>query len=271
MPKIDIMIVIHHINLMLKRLLAHPATKNKNLDDPATTECRRRLVLEKAFLRNIYRQWYEAIERRIPEGSGKILELGSGPGFLKQHLPQAVTSDVMRISGIDATCSALDLPFKPGSLRAVVAINVFHHLEDVSRFISEAALCVRPGGKILLIDPWPGKLAKIIYTRWHHEPCDTQAAEWALPPAGPLSGGNDALAWIVFERDKDRFAGRHPQWRVAEVKPMVNLRYFLSGGISLRCLLPARSYALAQAADQMLSLISTDLLATFALIALVRR
>jgi hypothetical protein len=39
---------------MLKSLLAHPLTCGLDLDDPRTTELRRRIIQEKSFLRQIY-------------------------------------------------------------------------------------------------------------------------------------------------------------------------------------------------------------------------
>ena len=67
-----------------KTWLAHPLTKSLSVDDPRTTEARRRIILEKPFLRRIYSEWYDQIGAALPSGPGAVLEIGSGGGFLKQ-------------------------------------------------------------------------------------------------------------------------------------------------------------------------------------------
>jgi len=41
-----------------------------------------------------------------------------------------------------------------GSLRAIVMTDVLHHIPNVESFFAEAARCVRPGGVIVMIEPW---------------------------------------------------------------------------------------------------------------------
>ena len=78
-----------------------------------------------------------------------MLELGSEAGFLRQFLPEVITSEVFEPPGVRLIADACDLPFQDKSLDAIVMTNVFHHLPDVGRFILEAGRCVRPGGKIV--------------------------------------------------------------------------------------------------------------------------
>ena len=50
------------------------------------------------------------------------------------------------------------------------------------------------------------------------------------------------MPWILFRRDRRRFERELPQWRVERLQPMMPLRYLLSGGVSLRSLMPGWSY-----------------------------
>ena len=134
--------------------------------------------------------------------------------------------------------------------------NVLHHLPRPLRFFAEAARCVRPGGVVTMIEPWVTPWSQLVYTRLHHEPFDSPAAEWELPGGGPLSGANGALPWILFQRDRQRFEREAPEWRLRTIQPMMPLRYLVSGGMSLRKLMPAASYPLWRMLEWSLSPLS---------------
>jgi hypothetical protein len=121
--------------------------------------------------------------------------------------------------------------------------DVLHHLPQPRRFFSEAARCVRSGGVIVMIEPWVTPWSRLIYTKLHHEPFRPEATEWEFPPSGPLSGANGALPWILFERDRTQFEQEFPQWRIQLIKPMMPFRYLISGGVSMRSLMPGWTFS----------------------------
>jgi len=229
---------------MLGSLLAHPLTRGLELDDPSTTALRRRLVREKPFLRKIYAEWYAWLRDAIPGGPGGVFEIGSGPGFLRDVLPGAITSDLLAVPGVSLVADARRLPFVDGALRAIVATDVLHHLPDARAFFADAARCVRPGGAIALVEPWITPWSRFVWGRLHHEPCEPDATSWELPEGGPLSMANSALPWILFERDRERFERELPAWGVESITPGMPLRYLFSGGVSLRSLMPGWSFGL---------------------------
>jgi SAM-dependent methyltransferase len=227
---------------VLTRLLAHPATRGLDLDDPETTALRRQIVCGKPFLRSVYEEWYGLIDARLPEVTGDVLELGSGGGFLDTRVPGLVTSDVFEVPGIDRVIDARQLPFQDSSLRAIVMVNVFHHVPDVGPFLSEAERVLKPGGRIVMVEPWNTAWSRYVHEKWHNEPFRPESETWGFPESGPLSGANAALPWIVFERDRARLEADWPALRVTEVTPFMALRYLASGGVSLRSLQPGWSY-----------------------------
>jgi SAM-dependent methyltransferase len=83
-----------------------------------------------------------------------VLEIGSGAGFLERRIPEVIRSEVLRCSHVHIVLDARALPFCSGALRAVVMTDVFHHLPDVRAFLREATRCVRPGGSLVMIEPW---------------------------------------------------------------------------------------------------------------------
>jgi hypothetical protein len=74
-----------------------------------------------------------------------------------------------------------------------------------------------------------------------------------LPTGGPLSGGNDALPWIMFQRDRTRFERNFPRWRIESIEPLMPFRYLLSGGVSMRSLVPASSFVFAKKIETILA------------------
>jgi SAM-dependent methyltransferase len=229
---------------LLTAFLAHPLTRNVSIDDPSAVELRRRIIREKPFLLRIYQEWYEQLAGGIPSGPGAVLELGAGAGFLREFIEDVIVSDVVHHSGVDVVLDGTALPVANGALRAIVMLDVLHHVPQPRRFFAEAARCVRPGGTIVMIEPWVTTWSKFVYGKLHHEPFRPEAQQWEFPSTGPLSGANGALPWMLFERDRVQFAREFPTWTVRRTEIQVPFRYVLSGGVSMRCLTPHVSFRL---------------------------
>ncbi|MGH7846106.1 MAG: class I SAM-dependent methyltransferase [Candidatus Binatia bacterium] len=254
---------------MLKTWLAHPLTRGLDIDDPRTTHLRRQIIQQKTFLRQIYEEWYRAIVAVLPPGRGAVLELGAGGGFMRDFVPDLITSEFFYCSNIRAVLDGLRLPFGAESLRGIVMTNVLHHLPQPRLFFAEAARCVRSGGVVAMIEPWVTPWSRFVYTRLHHEPFQPGIPSWEFPMSGPLSGANDALPWIIFARDRLKFEQEFPCWQIELIRPIMPFRYLVSGGVSLRSLTPAWSFGLWRQAENSLNRWS-KLLAMFAQIVLRR-
>jgi SAM-dependent methyltransferase len=223
---------------MLRSILAHPLTRGRSIDDPITTDLRRSIVASKPFLRAIYEDWYRAILARVPKGDGSVLELGSGAGFFEQFLPNVITSEVFPCPGVQLVVDARNLPFASGELRGIVMTDVLHHIPNAAAFFHEATRCLRPGGVVVMVEPWLSSWSRLIYTHLHHEPFKPEVQQWDFPAKGPLSDANGALPWILFERDRKHFEEEFPGLSIEEIRPMMPFRYLVSGGVSMRTLMP---------------------------------
>jgi SAM-dependent methyltransferase len=254
---------------MLKRFLAHPLTKDLDLDDPRTTLLRREIIRQKSFLRQLYQEWYREILANVPDTPGFLLELGSGAGFLETNSTDLITSEVFFTPQVKLIANGLALPFPKQSLRCIVMLDVLHHIPDVREFFRESTRCVRSGGRMILIEPWVSHWSRFIYTRLHHEPFLPQAEQWEFPGHGPLSSANGALPWILFKRDRAIFRQEFPQWQIVTVRPDMPFVYLLSGGVSMRSLMPGWSYNAWRFIERNLSW-GMDHFAMFALIVLQR-
>lgn len=254
-----------------KSYLLHPLARDLNIDASATVRIRKRIIREKSFLRKIYHEWYQSIIKSLPkDNAGPILELGSGGGFLKDYIPGLIASEILLIDDVDIILDGQCLPFRKGTLQGIVMVDVFHHIPCAKSFISDAALCVKPGGFMIMIEPWNTQWSQIIYRYLHHEPFHPAAKNWDFARGGPLSQANSALPWMVFERDRTKFEREFPQWRIHEKTLHTPLCYLLSGGVSLRSFMPGMLFSICRRIEDLLHPWMHNL-AMFAKIVLLRR
>jgi SAM-dependent methyltransferase len=223
------------------------------LDSPERTLLHREIIMRKTFLKKLYSKWYSSMVKEL-QGlpQGQIVELGSGGGFFKEFVPDAICSDILDLPGNDMTFSALDMPFEDGSVSAIFMVDTFHHIPDSTRFLEEAKRVFKPGGLLMMIEPANSWWGRFIYRNFHHEPFDP-SGEWTFPLSGPMSGANGALPWIVFERDQALFSKRFPSFKIDGIFYHTPLLYLLSGGVSFRQLVPAFSYGAVELPDRILS------------------
>lgn len=251
-------------------LLRQPESRSvTDLDDPDATAQHGRIIRRKRFLRELYADFYRRMLAWLPAPAPRVVELGSGGGFLRELLPTAITSDVLPVPGIDVRLSAERMPFRDGAVDAFVLTDVMHHLPDVSSFLSELERCLRPGGRAMMIEPASTLASRFIFNYLHHEPFSPEA-DWSFPRGGPLSAANVALPWIVLVRDRGRFERERPGLTLRLLDPHTPLRYLLSGGVSWRQLAPDWAYPLAVRCERLLSPLD-DHLGMFYTIVLERR
>jgi SAM-dependent methyltransferase len=253
------------------RLLAEPATRGMDVDDPRMTGLRRDLAKTKRGLYLSYLDWYRAlqeVDRKAPPGAR--VELGSGGGFLEERIPELVRTDLMRLPWLDLVCRGEQLPLRDGSVGALFLLNVFHHVISPQSFLEEVTRVLRPGGYLAMIEPWVTPFARLVYGKFHPEPYEPDAPEWDLDPAGPLSGGNDALPWIVFSRDREKFERLNPRLEIESVRPHTGFTHLASGGVMVRSLAPGFILPLLRRVESLCGERCTRMLALFVTV-VVRR
>jgi len=230
------------------------AKKIRDLDEASTTLLHARLIRNKPFLKRLYIDFYNRFRKSIPGnvGSMLIVELGSGGGLIKEVIPNAVTSDIVEVPGVDKCFSALDMPFDDNAVDAFFMFGVLHHISDLQVFFKEVARCLKAGGILCMIEPANTLWGRFIRKKFHHEPFDLSGG-WALTQGGRLSSANVAVPWIIFYRDRPRFEKEFPSLRIKKLRPHTPFRYLASGGVSMRQLLPSFTYNIVRGIEMILS------------------
>ncbi len=253
---------------LIKKKLAHSSVRDLDIDDPRMTIERGKLLKENRFLYRIYLEWYTLILNRLPKNPDPVLEIGSGSGFLREIYPNLITSETFFFPGISVTLDGQYMPFLDSSIGSIIMTDVLHHIPQPRRFFHEVVRCLKPGGKVIMIEPYVTLWSRFVYVFLHHEPFSAETKNWEFPPVGPLSGANIAMPWIIFNRDIKQFEMEFPELRLKSNIPMMPFLYLMSGGANLRGLMPDWTYSFWHLMDYLLP---SKAFGMFALIELERR
>lgn len=224
-----------------------------DLDSPERSLIHKNIIQQKRFLKSLYIDWYNKLRKFSGYNSeGVFVELGSGGGFVKELMPGVITSDVINLPDIDLVFGGENMPFENESVDGIMMIDVFHHIPDPRGFLSEVNRVLKPGGKLVMSEPWNSAWPRFIFTNFHHEPFDP-SGNWGIINNGSLSGANGALPWIVFERDRKIFEKEFPRLKIESIKYHTAFRYLLSGGLTMKQLIPDFLFRFASGIDHFLS------------------
>ena len=113
-----------------------------------------------------------------------------------------------------------------------ILVNVFHHISDPESFLKSAEKSLLSGGRIIMIEPSNNYWSRLVYKFIGHEPFDTSQIAWKFQSKDPLLDSNQALSWIIFERDYEKFKNLFPMFSLIQKKNMMPFSYLLSGGHS---------------------------------------
>ena len=121
---------------------------------------------------------------------------------------------------------------------------MLHHIERPRRFLAEAERVLKPGGRIILVEPAITPVSGLFYRHFHPEPVMMAAdplADGPLDPNREPFDANQAVPTLLFGRHRKRFEQMFPGLRTIRFSRLSLLAYPLSGGFRPWCLVPTGS------------------------------
>lgn len=216
----------------------------------------RRIWQRKRVLQRIYNEEFFArlLAHRKPEGIS--IEVGGGPGFLKQLLPSLVTTDLIFCPWVDAVTDAQRLPFRSFSIANILGLDMLHHLAEPMKFLKEAERILAPGGRLILVEPWITPFSFLVYRYMHQEDCDLSARPWEenrerAGSAKRALEGNQAIPYLLFgPKAASLTLASLPKFTLMVREPFCLFAYLLSFGFKRVNLLPEFLYPLVSAIER---------------------
>ena len=211
----------------------------------------------KPLLRRVYSQFGREIAKRVDHTQqGLVVELGSGLGNIKEHLPDCITTDVFPNQWLDRVEDAYDLSFADRTVSHLILFDVWHHLQYPGTALREFYRVLTEHGKVIIFDPAMGVLGRFVFGNFHHEPLGLgEEIQWEAP----ASLNREGLGYYAAQGNASRIFGSNGfreqlrSWRVAEVSYYSALAYLGTGGFRGPQLYPMAALPLLNRVDSYLS------------------
>jgi SAM-dependent methyltransferase len=194
---------------------------------------------KKPILRAVYGDLYQKIEKAVI--TGDTLEIGGGIGNLRIGRGRIIKSDIQHYSGVDVVADAQQLPFASGVFSNIVLFDVLHHLQCPLLFFAEAKRILKPGGRVIMVEPGITPISKLLYKIGHDEPVemgwDMNSPCKADADKDPYDS-NQAIPTILFKRYPQLFLKEIRGFTISSSDWLSIFVYPLSGGFKPWSLLP---------------------------------
>lgn len=196
---------------------------------------------KKPALRMIYADYYRRMAKFLIEGP--TLEIGSGSGHVRDHVREIYMADILPAPWLDLASDAESLPFASASLTNIVMLDVLHHISRPLNFFSEASRVLRPGGRLVMLDPAITPLSGLIYKYFHPEPVN-MSVDPLLPDCSQSGSdpfdSNQALLTLMFGTPArtTAFEAKYPFLKLVKREYFGLATYPMTGGFRNWCLVP---------------------------------
>jgi SAM-dependent methyltransferase len=228
----------------------------------------------KPVLRLAYRDFHKRIAALIdPSLTGKIVELGSGIGNIRDVIPGVIRTDLFPNPWIDQVENAYALSFVAGEVSHLILFDVFHHLRHPRTALQECRRVLQSGGRVIVFEPYVSALGRLVYGPLHHEPI---GFDQPITPDAPAAFSPGADDYYAAQGNATRvfWQGAHPEildgWEVIARERIGAWPYAMTGGYSKPQLYPTALYPLLTIIDKAAAMLA-PLSALRALVVLRKR
>jgi SAM-dependent methyltransferase len=227
----------------------------------------------KPALRLHYAAIYDRLIPWLPEGD--VFEIGSGSGNFKDYYPRIISTDVFSQPWIDRELSSESLVDNIGLETAAgfVLIDVLHHISDPIEFLRSAGKALRPGGRIVVCEPYISRLlGRLVFDAMHHEPVDMNDDLTGPRPEFDLDAdyANQGIPTLLFDRHTG-WLDTVPELALVHVNRFSGPLYMASGGFNYRNMLPLSVHKAGLSIEQAIVGLAPGLLALRILAVLEKR
>lgn len=203
----------------------------------------RRTWQEKKIIRVIYTEWYQMMLTDLSPPPGPTVELGGGGGNFKAFKPDVITTDIDPKPWLDLVFDAHEMPFSNGEVSNLVMVDVLHHLANPVRFLHEAWRVLRPGGRLIMLEPYPSLFSLPVYRRFHPEPFLFDVDYFSKASHGNEQkdpwDSNQAISYLLFFKHLRTFQQRFGTYfDIVKRQRLSCLLYPASGGFENKSLVP---------------------------------
>ncbi len=231
------------IGSFVKKIWGHPLAKNVDVNDENTVVLHRRILQAKPLLKDLYLRWYAeclpAYEATKNLG-GEVVEIGCGAGVMEEVFPDILKTEAVPSPFSMKVVDAMNLDFKDESLRAIFLIGVLHHIPYPGKFLAEAQRCLKPGGRLVMVEPHNSFLQRFLCkVLEHYEFFDDEIPDWVNGSQDRMTNANMALPWVIFMRDRARFDKEFPKLKLLDVHYHTFISMVVTGGMSYRQFVPS--------------------------------
>jgi SAM-dependent methyltransferase len=230
-------------------------------DDPRMREHAQALA-RKPALRQVFTDIHHSLRALDGKWFGDVqglrVELGSGVCPMREVYPDTLATDVIPGAHLDAVVDAQNMAFEPESVRCLYMQNAFHHIPDPEQFFRSAIRVLAPGGGMIILDPHSGPVASFVYPRlFNTEGYDKTQKVWKTPMDDAMTGANQALSYVVFQRDRDQFHKKFPDLKIeCRGTSSTYIRYVATGGLNFPQLLPTPVFPALKLVETVLTPVS---------------
>lgn len=224
-------------------LLRYQSLNPIDMDTEERLSIHYRILSQKRILSQVFQEFHKLfhkVDLRFLSSQGVRVEIGAGVAPMKHSYPDVLATDIVPGPGLDRVIDAEAMDFDDNTVRVVFAQNCFHHLGNPEHFFHELERILMRGGGAILLEPYYGPFASFLFKRlFKTEGYDKQYPSWNTPRSGPMNGANQALSYIIFIRDREKFEREFPELEIVYQAPCNNfLKYLFSGGLNFRQLCP---------------------------------